>query len=108
MDPITQLNACMAAAVAALTAGDYGTSINNALAAQGLLSCLPKISRSAGAGGGEQSAAWDAAGIDNFIKRLRQQQGSAMGMVSVPVVISEPAVIDDGQQFANSSGGYVQ
>ena len=98
----------MAAAIAAQATGDYGTAVNNALAAQGLIACLPKIRRGAGVGGGDMSAEWDQQGIDNFIKRLRQQQGSAMGMISVPVVISEPDVIDDGDQFANSTGGYVQ
>ncbi len=108
MDPVSQLNAAMAAAVAALAAGNYPTAINQALAAQGLLACLPKISRSAGAGGGEMSAAWDAAGIDNFIRRLRQQQGAALGVQTAPAEIVEPAAMGQGDEFANSSGGYVQ
>ena len=108
MSLVDQLNAYMAAAIAAQAAGDYATAVNNALAAQGLIACLPKISRSAGTGGGEMSASWDPAGIDQFIRRLRQQQGSAAGMQSVPVVMSEPATIDDGEEFANSTGGYVQ
>lgn len=105
---VDQVNTYMLAAVQALAAGDYGTAVNNALAAQGLMSVLPKISRSAGTGGGEMSASWDPVGVANFLKALRQQQGSAQGMVSLPAVISEPSVDNDGEQFANSSGGYVQ
>jgi len=105
---VDQLNSYMAAAIAAQASGDYATAINNALAAQGLIACLPKISRSAGTGGGEMSASWDAAGIDQFIKRLWQMSGSALGMVSVPVTILEPSVIENGDEFANSTGGYVQ
>src|ERR1035437_4241845 len=98
----------MTAAIAAQAGGDYSTALNNALAAQGLIACLPKVSRSAGTGGGEMSASWDPVGIDNFIRCLRQQQGAALGMRTVPVTIREPAVYDQGDQFANSSGGYVQ
>ena len=108
MDPVSQLNAYMAAATAALASGDYPTALNNALAAQGLIACLPKVSRSAGTGGGDMSASWDPVGIDNFIRRLRQQQGAGLGIQSAPVEMSEPIVLDDGSQFANSSGGYVQ
>ncbi len=108
MSLVDQLNSYMAAAIAAQAAGNYSVAINNAQAAQGLIACLPKVSRSAGTGGGEMSASWDAAGIDNFIKRLWQLSGSALGMVTVPVTIVEPGVIDDGEQFANSTGGYVQ
>ena len=108
MSQIDLLNNYMTVAITAQAAGDYPTALNNALAAQGLISCLPKISRSAGAGGGEMSASWDPAGIDNFVKRLRQQQGATLGIQTVPVTISEPDPINDGEQFANSSGGYVQ
>ena len=108
MSQVDLLNAYMTAAITAQALGDYGTALNNALAAQGLIACLPKISRSAGAGGGEMSASWDPVGVDNFIKRLRQQQGAVLGMRTVPVTISEPTPYDQGDQFANSSGGYVQ
>ena len=108
MSQVDLLNNYMNAAIAAQATGDYPTALNNALAAQGLIACLPKISRNAGVGGGEMSASWDPAGIDNFVKRLRQQQGAALGVQSVPVTIIEPAPIDDGEQFANSSGGFVQ
>ena len=105
---VDQLNAYMAAAIAAQAAGNYASALNNALAAQGLIAALPKISRSAGTGGGEMSASWDAAGIDQFVRRLMQMSGSALGMVTVPVTIVEPDVIDNGEEFANSTGGYVQ
>ena len=105
---VDQLNSYMAAAIAAQANGDYPTALNNALAAQGIIGILPKISRSAGTGGGEMSSSWDAGGIDNFVKRLRQQQGASLGMQSVPATIGEPALIDDGEQFANASGGYIQ
>ena len=106
--PVDQINGYMAAAIAAQLAGDYARATGNALAAQGLIACLPKISRSAGTGGGEMAAQWDPIGIDNFIKRLRQQQGGMAFMQCVPVVMSEPTVENDGEQFANSTGGYVQ
>ena len=108
MSQVDLLNSYMSAAIAAQALGDYPTALNNALAAQGLIACLPKISRSAGAGGGEMAASWDPAGIDNFVRRLRQQQGAALGMQTVPVTIQEPTPYSQGDEFANSSGGYVQ
>jgi hypothetical protein len=106
--PVDLLNSYMTAAIAAQAAGDYATALNNALAAQGMISILPKASRSQGTGGGEQSASWDPAGIDNFIKRLRQQQGATLGVQYAPVTIQEPTPYDQGDQFANVAGGYVQ
>jgi hypothetical protein len=108
MSQVDLLNSYMSAAIAAQAVGNNATALNNALAAQGLIACLPKISRSAGLGGGEMSASWDSAGIDQFVKRLMQMQGSTAGMISVPVTIIEPATIGNGEEFANSSGGYVQ
>ncbi len=108
MSQVDLLNSYMTAAIAAQAAGDYPTALNNALAAQGLIACLPKISRSAGTGGGDMSASWDAVGIDNFIRRLRQQQGAALGMQTVPSTIQEPIPYEQGDQFANAAGGYVQ
>ena len=105
---VDTLNSYMSAALAALAAGDYATAINNALAAQGIVATLPKASRSAGTGGGEQSASWDVAGIDNFIKRLRQQQGASLGIQQTLVTYAEPDPISQGDEFANTSGGYVQ
>ena len=107
-DRVGMLNSLMDQAVAAIALGDFSTAIARALAAQGLLAALPKLSRAAGSGGGTQSAEWDAAAIDNFVRRLRQQQGAALGVQSAPIEISDPAILDDGSQFANSSGGYVQ
>jgi hypothetical protein len=107
-DRVALLNTYMDAAIAAQAAGDYPTALNNALAAQGIIATLPKASRSQGPGGGEQSASWDVAGIDNFVRNLRKQQGAALGVQSVPITIVEPATLGDGEQFANSSGGYVQ
>ncbi len=102
------LNTYMDAAIAAQAAGDYFTAINNALAAQGIVATLPKATRSAGTGGGEQSAAWDPQAIDNFVKRLRQQQGATLGVQQVPITMQEPIPFEEGDQFANSAGGYVQ
>ena len=98
------LNGYMTAALSALANGDYATALNNALAAQGMISILPKASRSQGTGGGEQSVSWDAAGIDNFIRRLRQQQGASLGVQSIPVVVSEPTPLDNGTEY--SGGGW--
>jgi hypothetical protein len=98
----------MAAAIAAQALGDYPTALNNALAAQGLIACLPKIRRGAGTGGGDMAAEWDPVGIDNFIRRLRQQQGTSLGMQYVDVEITEPAETDDLGMDADVTGGYVQ
>ena len=106
--PVDQLNTYMAAAIAAQAAGDYATALNNGLAAQGLIACLPKISRSAGTGGGEMSASWDVAGIDNFIRRLRQQQGASLGVQYVSVQITEPIETANIGTDADVTGGYVQ
>ena len=102
------LNGYMTSALSALASGDYATALNNALAAQGMISIMPKASRSQGTGGGEQSASWDAAGIDSFVRRLRQQQGASLGVQISPVVIQEPLPIDNGEQFSGGYGGYVQ
>jgi hypothetical protein len=105
---VDQLNNYMSAALAALAGGDYVTAINNALAAQGIVATLPKATRSAGSGGGEQSASWDAQGIENFIRRLLQQQGASLGVQYAPITIQEPAPYSEGEQYAGSSTGYVQ
>ena len=106
--PVDLLNSYMTAAIAALAAGNYAAALNNALAAQGMIAIMPKASRGQGSGGGQQSAEWDSAGIDNFVKRLRQQQGATLGIQTSPVSIVEPVPEDQGDQFANSTGGYVQ
>jgi hypothetical protein len=98
------LNGYMTAALNALAGGDYATALSNALAAQGMIAILPKASRSQGTGGGEQAASWDAAGIDNFIRRLRQQYGASLGVQSSPVLIAEPVPIDNGDEY--SGGGW--
>ena len=102
------LDTYMDAAIAALAGGDYATALQKALAAQGIIATLPKASRSGGPGGGEQSASWDAAGIDNFVRNCRRQHGASLGIQTMPAVFSEPTPSDQGEQFANSSGGYVQ
>jgi hypothetical protein len=109
IDRVALLNSVMDEAIVAISGGDYATAIAKALAAQGLLATLPaNLSRSAGVGGGAQAVGWDASGIDSFIKRLQQQQGATLGVQTCPVVMVEPSIVDDGSQFANSSGGYVQ
>ncbi len=105
---IDQLDGYMSTALSALAGGDYATALNNALCAQGIIATLPKATRSAGSGGGEQSAAWDAAGIENFIRRLQQQLGASLGVQYAPITIQEPAPYSEGEQFANSAGGFVQ
>jgi len=93
----------MDAAVVAVAAGDYATAISKALAAQGLLSSLPKLSRSAG-GGGQQEVEWDSAGIDNFIKRLRQQQGASLGVQSQDIQFNDPTLGSSGDGFMQPEG----
>ena len=105
---IDQLNSYMSAALTALGGGDYATALNNALCAQGIIGTLPKATRSAGSGGGEQSAAWDAVGIDNFIRRLRQQQGAGLGVQYAPVAMQEPVASADGDQYDNWPAGFMQ
>lgn len=95
------------AAIAALAAGDYPAAINNALAAQMVLSTLGDMDRNAGPAGG-QRLAWDRHGVDSFILRVRQQQGAALGVQFADVQIADPQTIDQGEQFANTAGGYVQ
>ncbi len=84
--PVAQLNQYMSQAVAALVARDYNTAVNLALAAQAIAGGLPKASRSAGSGGGTQSASWSATEISEFIVRCRQQQASAVGIQTRGVV----------------------
>ncbi len=108
MSQVDLLNSYMTTAINALAGGDYATALQNALAAQGLIACLPKISRSAGVGGGDMSASWDPAGIDQFIRRLRQQFGASLGMQTVPVTIQEPIPYDQGDEYAGSSTGGIQ
>jgi hypothetical protein len=73
-----------------------------------MVAILPRLSRSAGAGGGQQQAAWDAVAIDNFVRRLRQQQGASLGVQTVSIAISEPNIMGNGDQYANTAGGYNQ
>jgi hypothetical protein len=89
--PVAQLNQYMSQAVAALVARDYDTAVNLALAAQAIAASLPKASRSAGSGGGTQSAAWDAQAISEFVVRCRQQQAAAAGVQVRSKVYVPPA-----------------
>jgi hypothetical protein len=108
MGLVDSVNSAMTAAVAALQAGDYATALQQALSAQGLLALIPRTSHAAGTGGGSHGFEYSPQAIGDFIKNLRLQQGAALGVQSSPITISEPTVLDDGEQFANSSGGYVQ
>jgi hypothetical protein len=89
--PVAQLNQYMSQAVAALVARDYDTAVNLALAAQAIAGRLPKASRSAGSGGGTQSAAWSATEISEFIVRCRQQQASAVGVQAMNKMYVRPS-----------------
>ncbi len=108
MSLVDSVNSAMQAAVSALQGGDFSTALTNALAAQGLMALIPSTSRGAGIGGGKQSFEYSPDAIDRFVVNLRKQQGASLGVQSAPIVISEPTTLGDGQQFANSSGGYVQ
>ena len=103
-DRVAQLNAYMDVAVAAVAAGNYSTAISNALAAQGILSTLPKLSRSSGTGGGTQSAEWDGQAIDAFVKRLRQQYGASLGVQTASVVFVEASPVAADQGFLQPEG----
>jgi hypothetical protein len=89
--PVAQMNQYMSQAAVALVARDYDTAVNLALAAQAIAASLPKASRSAGSGGGTQSAAWSATEISEFIVRCRQQQASAVGVQAVNKVYVRPS-----------------
>ena len=105
---VASLNAAMDAAVTALLAGDYATALRQAVAAQGILTVLPELSRSAGTGGGSQAAKWTQAGIDQFVGRVSRLQGASLGVQSAPIENVEPAVLADGSQFAVSNVGGLQ
>ena len=72
-----------------------------------VLSTLGDMDRNAGPAGG-QRLAWDRNGIDSFILRVRQEQGAGLASNPSPAQILEPALLDQGDQFANTYGGYVQ
>ena len=102
---IDSLNTFMDAAVAAQAAGDYATALNNAIAAQGIIASLPKAARSQGTGGGQQSAEWDVAGVQNFIKSIYRQQGASLGVQSAPISVTEPVLVSDGSQYTGATYG---
>ena len=89
--PVAQLNQYMSQAVVALVARDYDTAVHLALAAQAIAGSLPKASRSAGSGGGAQSAAWTPEAISEWIVRVRQQQAAAAGVQVRSKVYVPPA-----------------
>jgi hypothetical protein len=105
---VASLNSAMDAAVTALLSGDYATALRQAVAAQGILTVLPELSRSAGTGGGSQAAKWTQPGIDQFVGRVSRLQGASLGVQSVPIEIVKPEVLDDESQFAGTSGGAIQ
>jgi hypothetical protein len=80
------ITTAMNAAVAALTAGDYGLARDKALAAQALSSVLPDTSRQIGAGGSE-GLTWDRVAISTFLDRMQRIANSAVGVQSSRVVI---------------------
>ena len=77
---VDSLNAYMLAATTALVAHDYNTAIDNALAAQGILVAMPEVERSSGRVAGSRKAKWTQEGIDQFIRRVRQQQSASVGI----------------------------
>jgi hypothetical protein len=90
LDDFALLKQFRAAALSALGAGDYNTAINQALAAQLVLSTMPgHLSRSQG-GGGNQSLAWDSESIDRFVVRCRQAQSAGLGVQTANIVYSPP------------------
>jgi hypothetical protein len=103
---VTTLNSCMDAAVLALAGGDYATALNQSLAAQGILSLIPDLTRASGKDGGSQAAKFDRLAIDSFIKRIRQQQGAALGVQTQDVVYVNP--VPDGSQFEAGFWGGTQ
>ena len=85
---IVDVNSAMDAAVAALRAGDYATAEIEAIAAQGLLNCLPTASRTGGQL--ESELRYTAADINAFVQqvRLSRQQTrvtAAGGLTHTPV-----------------------
>lgn len=93
------LNSYMDAAVTALAAGDYATALNQVLAAQGILSVLPDLTRSSGTDGGTQAAKWDRTAIDGLIKRIRQQQGAGLGVQTADCVFNRPVAVGNDLSY---------
>jgi hypothetical protein len=104
MNRVRRINHFMDAAVTAVAAGDYATARQNALAAQGLIATLPRASRSAGTGGGTQSAEWDAEAVAQFVRRLTIEDVGAQGIQQLPVEFTNPTLISDGNVFATYGG----
>ncbi len=85
------VNTAMAAAVAALTAGDHATALTQALAAQGYMAVLPDGSApGAGGGGGAHEMTWDSTKIQDFIGNLRRRQSAAAGIQRTKITYTRP------------------
>ena len=62
------------------------------MAAQALLATIPSnAARGGGTSGGNQSLAWSAEAIHQFIVNCRQQGAAAAGILSVPITRAQPS-----------------
>ena len=91
-DLVAQLNTYMAAATAAVVVRDYQTAIDNALAAQGLIAAMPEVERSSGRAAGSRKVKWTQEGIDQFVRRVRQQLSASLGVQKVNKVYLPPGL----------------
>jgi hypothetical protein len=101
---VATINADMAAARTALLAGDYGTAMSYALAAQALLAAMPRIS--GGGAQGRNELEWDPRGIAGFIASLRKQQAGAGGIQTTKITRHAPECPSD-DSCAYSEGAYL-
>ena len=67
---LAQINTKMAAAVAALEAGDYATALTNALCAQGLVAASPTSEH------GNDKISWQDNKIADFVANVRRAQAA--------------------------------
>jgi hypothetical protein len=98
-DLVASLNTYMLAATNALVAHDYGTAIDNALAAQGILAILPDAERSSGRVAGSRHVKWTPDGINQFIIRIRQQQASSLGVQRINRTYQQTDVQNTGEDW---------
>ena len=75
---LSEVEAEMAAAVAALKSGDYDTALVRAMCAQGLIAVSPDFEHSTGQS--ERKVSWSLDRIDKFIERIERRLKSGLGV----------------------------
>lgn len=82
------INTAADAAVVAIRAGDYGTALTQALAAQALLAAVPDSIQ--GVGGGATELRWGRQAINELVINIRRQQSIAGGMQQTKIIYARP------------------